>query len=204
RVDRREAEWGWDPKRYCDDMARQFQEVWQALGISYDTFVQTSEPRHYRCARQFIQKVYDNGHIYKGNYEGWYCEGCEAFKTDTEAKDAGGVCPDHKVPLVRRVEPCYFFRLSSFGDRLLKFYDENPNFIQPESRRNEVISLVNSGLQDVNITRRGLNWGIRVPFDEEFTIYVWFDALLNYITAIGYDGNEERFQKWWPADIHFI
>src|SRR5262245_21075188 len=204
KVSRKASEQGLDAQAYCNDMARQFQEVWRALDVSYDDFIQTSEPRHHEGCRRFIQKVYDNGHIYKGNYEGWYCEGCEAFKTDTEIKEAGGVCPDHRVPPIRRVEPCYFFRLSSFGDRLLKFYEENSDFIQPESRRNEVIALVRSGLQDVNITRRGQDWGIRVPFDEQYTIYVWFDALLNYITAIGYVSDEELFRKWWPADIHFI
>jgi methionyl-tRNA synthetase len=185
-------------------MAHQFKEVWRALEISYDDFIQTSEPRHHEGCRKFIQKVYDNGYIYKGNYEGWYCEGCEAFKTDTEVKEAGGVCPNHKTPPVRRIEPCYFFQLSKFQDRLLRFYEEYPDFIQPESRRNEVLALVQSGLQDVNVTRAGQDWGIRVPFDEQYTIYVWFDALLNYITAIGYGSDEERFRAWWPADIHFI
>jgi methionyl-tRNA synthetase len=204
KVARRAAELGRSPKEYCDDMARQFQEVWRSLEISYDHFIQTSDPRHHQGCRTFIQKVYDNGYIYQGNYEGWYCEGCEAFKTEKEIKEAGGVCPDHKVPPLRRVEPCYFFALSRFQDRLLEYYDEYPDFIQPESRRNEVLSLVQSGLQDVNITRSGQDWGIRVPFDESYTIYVWFDALLNYITAIGYGSDEERFRKWWPADIHFI
>jgi methionyl-tRNA synthetase len=185
-------------------MARQFQDVWRALEISYDDFIQTSERRHHEGCRQFIQKVYDNGHIYKGTYEGLYCEGCESFKTEKEIKEAGGVCPDHKVPPVHRSEPCYYFALSKFQDRLLELYDQNPDFIQPEGRRNEVLSLVQSGLHDVNITRVGEAWGIRVPFDEEFTIYVWFDALLNYITGIGYGTDEERFRKWWPADIHFI
>jgi methionyl-tRNA synthetase len=204
KVARRAAELGQDPKSYCDEMARQFQEVWRALEISYDDFIQTSEPRHHAGCRQFIQKVYDNGHIYKGMYEGWYCEGCEAFKTETDIKDAGGVCPIHKVPPVRRSEPCHFFALSRFQEQLLKFYEANPEFIQPESRRNEVLAFVESGLQDVNITRIGQAWGIRVPFDEEFTIWVWFDALLNYVTAIGYGSDEERFRKWWPADVHFI
>jgi methionyl-tRNA synthetase len=204
KVARRAAELGLEPKAYSDDMARQFKETWRALEISYDDFIQTSEPRHHRGCRQFIQKVFDNGYIYKGTYEGWYCEGCEAFKTDTEIKEAGGVCPDHKVPPVRRSEPCYFFALSKFQERLLDYYDRNPDFIQPESRRNEILSLVQSGLQDVNITRAGQDWGIRLPFDETFTIYVWFDALLNYITAIGYGTDEELFRKWWPANIHFI
>ena len=202
KVIRKAEELGLDPKVYCDDMARQFQEIWQALEISYDDFIQTSQPRHHQGCRQFIQKVYDNGHIYKGTYEGWYCEGCESFKTEKDLVD--GRCPTHQTPAVRRSEPCHFFALSKFQDQLLKFYEANPDFIQPESRRNEVLAFVQSGLQDINITRRGQIWGISVPFDPEFTIWVWFDALLNYITAIGYGQDEERFRKWWPADIHFI
>jgi methionyl-tRNA synthetase len=204
KVAKKAAELGRDPKEYCDDMARQFQEVWRALGISFDDFIQTSDPRHHAGCRKFIQTVYDNGHIYKGTYEGLYCEGCEEFKTEKEIKEAGGVCPNHKTPPVKRSEPCYYFALSKFQERLLDFYDTHPDFIQPEARRNEVLSLVQSGLRDVNITRVGEEWGIRVPFDEQFTIYVWFDALLNYITAIGYGSDEERFRRWWPADIHFI
>src|SRR5438552_601725 len=148
KVAKKAAELGLDPKAYCDDMARQFREVWDALEISYDEFVQTSEPRHHRCSQQFIQKVYDAGYIYKGNYEGWYCEGCEGFKTETEIKEAGGVCPNHRVPPIRRTEPCYFFAQSRFQDRLLKYYEENPDFIQPDSRRNEMLSYVQTGLQD--------------------------------------------------------
>lgn len=204
KVSRRAAELGRDVKEYCDDMARQFKEVWRALDISFDDFIQTSEPRHHAGCQKFIQKVYDAGYIYKGTYEGWYCDGCESFKTNTEVSDAGGVCPIHKTQVVRRSEPCHFFALSQFQDRLLKFYDDNPNFINPESRRNEVMAFVKAGLQDTNITRVGQAWGIRVPFDPEFTIWVWFDALLNYLTAIGYGADESRFQQWWPADIHFI
>ncbi len=123
KVSKRAAELGLDPKAYCDDMARQFKEVWRALDISFDDFIQTSEGRHHAACRQFIQKVYDNGYIYKGQYEGWYCEGCEAFKTETEIQEAGGVCPIHKTPPVKRSEPCYFFALSKFQDRLLEFYE---------------------------------------------------------------------------------
>jgi methionyl-tRNA synthetase len=202
RVAKRALELRRSPKEYCDDMARQFKEVWRALEISYDDFIQTSETRHHVGCRKFIQKVYDNGYIYKGTYEGLYCEGCEAYKTEKELVD--GKCPNHLVPPERRSEPCYYFALSRFQDQLLKLYDENPDFIHPESRRNEVLSLVQSGLQDVNITRTGQTWGIRVPFDETFTIYVWFDAVLNYITGIGYGTDEARFRRWWPADIHFI
>ena len=202
KVAKRAAELQQSPLAYCNDMARQFQEVWRALGISYDDFIQTSEPRHHVGCQKFIQKVYDNGHIYKDTYEGLYCEGCEAFKTEKELVD--GKCPNHQTPLEKRSETCYYFALSKFQDRLLAYYEQNPDFIQPESRRNEVLSLVQSGLQDVNVTRTGQSWGIPVPFDPAFTIYVWFDALLNYITGIGYGTDEERFRRWWPADIHFI
>lgn len=202
KVAKRAQDLGQDVQAYCNDMARQFKEVWQALEISYDDFIQTSEPRHHEGCRRFIQKVYDNGYIYKGSYEGLYCEGCEAFKTEKELVD--GKCPLHNTPPVKRSEPCYYFAFSRFQERLLKFYEQNPEFVQPESRFNEVISFVQAGLQDVNITRSGETWGIRVPFDEAFTIYVWFDALLNYITAIGYGQDPERFARWWPADFHFI
>src|SRR5262249_49460543 len=144
-------------------------------------------------------------YIRKDKFEGWYCNGCEAFKTEQEVKEAGGVCPLHpNAALVRRSEDCYYFEQSKFRDRLLKLYEEHPDFIQPEGRRNEIIALVKEGLQDLNITRTGEAWGIRVPWDERFTIYVWFDALLTYITGIGYGTDEAEFRKWWPCDIHFI
>ncbi len=205
KVSKRAAELGQDTQAYCDDMARQFREVWDALDVSYDTFIQTSSERHKACCRKFIQKVYDNGHIEKGSYEGWYCDGCEEFKSDKVHTENAGNCPTHKRPLVRRSEPCYLFKLSAFQDRLLAHYKANPDFIQPESRRNEMISLIETeGLRDVNISRTGEDWGIRVPFDPEFTIYVWFDALLTYITGIGYGDDEATFRRYWPCDTHFI
>ncbi|MBM4072422.1 MAG: methionine--tRNA ligase [Planctomycetes bacterium] len=202
KVARKAAELGKPPKEYCDDMARQFQDVWRALDISFDEFIQTSEPRHHAGCQKFIQKVYDAGYIYKGSYEGWYCDGCESFKTEKDL--VNGNCPVHGTPAARRSEPCHYFALSKFQDKLIAFYEEYPDFIQPESRRNEVMTLVQTELRDVNITRLGQEWGIRVPFDPDFTIWVWFDALLNYITAIGYGGDEERFKKWWPAEMHVI
>jgi methionyl-tRNA synthetase len=206
KVAKKAAELGQRVQAYCDDMARQFKSVWDALEISYDTFVQTSEPRHHRCARMFLQKVHDAGYIRKDKFEGWYCEGCEAFKTEKDVKEANGACPLHKTtPVIKRSEPCYYFELSKFSDRLLKHYEEHPDFIQPESRRNEIVELIRTeGLKDVNITRLGETWGIRVPWDEQFTIYVWFDALLTYITGIGYGADDTKFRKWWPADCHFI
>jgi len=198
-------ELGLETQAYCDDMARQFQEVWRALDISFDTFIQTSHERHKECCRKFIQKVYDNGHIYKGEFEGWFCPGCEEFKSDKIHAEHGGQCPNHKRPLIRRAEPCYFFKLSAFSDRLLKHLKENPEFVQPESRRNEMIGFIEAeGLKDLNISRHGEQWGIRLPFDPEFTIYVWFDALLTYITGIGYGDDEATFRKYWPCDTHFI
>jgi methionyl-tRNA synthetase len=205
KVSKQAAQLGLDPQTYCDDMARQFRAVWDALDISYDIFIQTSSERHKQCCRKFIQKVYDNGYIYKGNYEGWYCSECEEFKTQKYYDDNGGMCHIHKIPLIRRSEPCYYFRLSAFQDRLLDFYQQHPHFIEPESRRNEIISLIQSeGLRDVNISRLGESWGIRIPFDPSYTIYVWFDALLTYITGIGYGDDESLFRQYWPANVHFI
>jgi methionyl-tRNA synthetase len=198
-------ELGQDPQAYCDDMARQFREVWDALDISYDVFIQTSHERHKAACRKFAQKVYDNGHIYKGSYEGWYCPGCEEFKSDKVHAENNGLCPNHQRPLVRRSEPCWFFRLSAFKERLLAHLKANPDFVQPESRRNEMIGFIEAeGLDDLNISRHGEEWGIRLPFDPEFTIYVWFDALLTYITGIGYGDDEATFRKYWPCDTHFI
>lgn len=204
KVSQRAEELGLEPKAYVDDMARQFQEVWAALEISNNDFIQTSEERHHIGCRKFIQAVYDAGDIYKKPYVGLYCTGCESFKTEKELTPEGR-CPNHpSVPLKQIEEENYFFRLSAFGDRLLAHYSANPDFIQPESRRNEIVNVVESGLQDVSISRKGFTWGIPVPFDEEQTIYVWFDALLNYITAIGYGTDDERFRAIWPADVHVI
>jgi len=203
KVSQRAEELRIEPKPYVDEMARQFREVWAALEISCDDFIQTSEPRHHVGCQKFLQAVSDAGDIYKKAYTGLYCTGCEAFKTEKELVD--GRCPNHpNTPLRAVQEENYFFRLSAFGDRLLAHYRANPEFIQPESRRNEILNLVESGLQDISITRKGFTWGIPVPFDPEQTIYVWFDALLNYITAIGYGTDEARFRSLWPADVHVI
>ena len=205
KVAKEAAKQGRDVQEYCDDMARQFREVWDALGITYDTFIQTSSTRHKKCCRKFIQKVYDNGHIYQGPYEGWYCEGCEEFKTEKQHQENAGLCPNHQTPLIRRNEPGWFFRLSSFQEQLLKYYQEVPDFIQPETRKNEIVSLIeNEGLKDILISRLNQAWGIRIPFAEEYTIYVWFDALLTYITGIGYGDDETTFHNYWSADCHFI
>lgn len=205
KVTLRARELGIEPKPYVDDMARQFQEVWRALEISNDDFIQTSEERHHVGCRKFIQAVHDAGDIYKGVYAGHYCTGCESFKTEKEVAEAGGKCPNHpNTPLAWVEEENYYFRLSAYRERLLDYYASHPEFIQPESRRNEIVNLVETELKDVAITRKGFTWGIEVPFDPSQTIYVWFDALLNYITAIGYGTDEERFRRLWPADVHVI
>lgn len=203
KVLQRAEELGVAPGPYVNDMAEQFKDVWQALEISFDDFIQTSEERHKIGCQKFIQAVHDAGDIYKKSYTGLYCTGCEAFKTEKELVE--GRCPNHPNQALRAVEEeNYFFRLSTFGDRLLDHYRTHPEFIQPESRRNEIVNLVESGLQDVSISRKGFTWGIPVPFDPGQTIYVWFDALLNYITAVGYGADEPRFERLWPADVHVI
>ena len=203
KVSQRAEELGLAPKPYVDDMANQFKEVWQALEVSFDDFIQTSEERHKIGCQKFFKAVNDAGDIYKKSYQGLYCNGCEAFKTEKELVD--GRCPNHpNTPLREVQEENYFFKLSDFRERLLAHYEANPGFIQPESRRNEILNLVTTGLQDVSISRRGFTWGIPVPFDPDQTIYVWFDALLNYITAVGYGTDDERFKREWPADVHVI
>ena len=205
KVPQRARELNLEPKAYVDQMAGQFKDVWHALDISFSDFIQTSEERHHAGCKKFIQAVYDAGDIYKGTYSGHYCNGCEAFKTEKEVAEGGGKCPNHpNTPLIWVEEDNYYFRLSAYRDRLLEHYLSHRDFIQPESRRNEVMSLVESELKDVAITRKGFAWGIKTPFDPDQTIYVWFDALLNYITGIGYGSDEERFRQLWPADVHVI
>jgi methionyl-tRNA synthetase len=203
KVSRRAAELGRPVKAYVDEMASHFREAWRKLAISNDDFIQTSEPRHAAGCQQFIRKVFDAGFIYKKPYESLYCEGCESFKTAKDLVD--GRCPDHPAqpPRVLREEN-YFFALSRFREPLLRLYAERPGFIVPTTRRNEILSLVEGGLEDVSITRQQIDWGIRVPFDPAQTIYVWFDALLNYATGVGYGTDGTLLARWWPADVHVI
>jgi len=203
KVSKRAAELGRETKQYVDEMAEHFKTAWRSLVISNDDFIQTSEERHRIGCQKFMQKVFDAGYIYKKSYEALYCEGCEGFKTTRDLMD--GRCQTHPNQELKTLqEENYFFALSQFRDRLLKLYEEHPDFIQPETRRNEIVSLVTGGLEDISITRQHLDWGIRTPFDETQTIYVWFDALLNYITGVGYGTDEARFRRWWPADMHVI
>jgi methionyl-tRNA synthetase len=191
---------GRSPKAYCDEMRVKFEEIWKTLNISYDGFIQTSEEKHHVAVQALFKKIYETGDIYKGHYEGWYCESCEAFYTEKDLAD--GQCPQHKSKPEWIKEENYFFRLSRFEEALLKLYDEHPEFVLPTIRRNEVKNLVKAGLQDISVSRSKVPWGIPLPIDQGEVVYVWFDALINYLSAIGYPNND--FEKKWPAAIHII
>jgi methionyl-tRNA synthetase len=198
---------GKDPQTFVDEIVAGIQKLWGALDISYDDFIRTTEPRHKKVVQKIFQKLLDQGDIYLGEYEGWYCVPCESFFTDRQAE--GGKCPDCGRDIQKIKEKSYFFRMSKYVDKLLAFYDENPDFIQPESRKNEMIqNFIKPGLEDLSISRTTFDWGIPVASDPEHVVYVWLDALTNYITAIGYLSDDEeqqaRFEKYWPANVHLV
>ncbi|MFA5844618.1 MAG: methionine--tRNA ligase [Coriobacteriia bacterium] len=197
-------EHGMTPQEWCDSIAPSFLETWELLGVSNDDFIRTTEHRHERGAGAFLSALHERGDIYRGHYEGWYCVPDETFFTEEQLVD--GRCPDcgREVQLVR--EDNWFFRLSAYEDRLLEHYESHPGFVRPETRRNEVVSFVRGGLKDLSISRTAFAWGIPLPFDPDHVMYVWFDALLNYITAIGYGDPEaaETFERRWPAQVHFV
>jgi methionyl-tRNA synthetase len=203
-VFRRAQELGQEPLAYCDDMERVFTAVWRRLDVSYDDFIRTTDARRHRPAVQrMAQACYDAGDIYEGLYEGWYCVSCEAFKQEKDLID--GHCPIHptiKPEWIR--EKNWFFRLSKYQHRLLEFYRANPSFIEPDVRRNEILRLVEAGLEDISVSRAGQSWGIPLPFDRDSVVYVWFDALINYAAAVGYGWDEDRLRTWWPANLHII
>jgi methionyl-tRNA synthetase len=191
-----------DPVVYCDRMEKEFRDVWRRLNISFDDFIRTTEARHARAVQKMAQRSFDAGDIYEGEYEGWYCISCEAFKQDKDLVD--GLCPIHRTKPEWIKERNYFFRLSAFRDRLLAHYASHPDFIQPESRRNEILRLVEAGLEDISVSRAGQSWGIPLPFDPASVAYVWYDALINYAAAVGYGTDDEMFETWWPANLHVI
>lgn len=194
---------GEDPATWTERTAGRFVEAWKGLDISNDDFIRTSEPRHHRAVQQFLQRIYDNGYIELGTYAGWYCVGCEAYKDEGELLE-GHVCPEHLVPAQWLEEENYFFKLSAFEDRLVEWYESSPDAVRPEGKRNEALSFIKGGLHDISITRTSTRWGVPVPWDERHVFYVWYDALVNYITAIGFGSDEERFETWWPAVHHLI
>jgi methionyl-tRNA synthetase len=197
---------GKTPQQFVDEVAAEIKRIWDLMNTSYDKFVRTTDPMHEKKIQQIFKKLYDQGDIYKGYYEGWYCTPDEAFFTESQLVD--GKCPDCGRDVHMAREEAYFFKMSKYADRLMKHIEDNPEFIQPESRKNEMVNnFIKPGLQDLCVSRTSFNWGIPVTFDEKHVVYVWIDALSNYITFLGYDpdGNHsELYKKYWPADVHLI
>lgn len=198
-----EAE-GITPQELADRNAPAFRQMVERVEASNDFFIRTTDPGHIERVQEIVQRVHDNGFVYEGSYEGWYCERCADFKTEVELAD-GDTCPIHKTPLVREKEENWFFKLSAFQDELEKLYEERPDFVAPDFRRNEALAFIKQGLRDVSLSRPKLTWGIPVPWDEEQVMYVWFDALLNYVTALGYAREgEDLTETFWPAQMHVL
>ncbi len=196
---------GMTPKAYVDDIVRDIKEIWKSMDISYDIFIRTTDDHHVKAVQGIFQRLYDQGDIYKSEYEGWYCTPCESFWTDTQLKE-GNLCPDCGRPAHLAKEEAYFFKLSKYQDRLIKYYEEHPEICFPDSRRNEMLNnFLKPGLEDLCVSRTTFNWGIPVPFDPKHVIYVWIDALSNYITGLGYGSdNTEKYEKYWPANVHIM
>lgn len=203
KIEMKAKEAGVTPMQYVDRIVALFQQLWKELNISNDDFIRTTEERHRKVVQALFQKAYDNGDIYLGKYEGWYCIPDETFWPENKLTE-DHICPDCGRPLQRISEEAYFFKMSKYADRWMRFIEENPKFIEPESRRNEMIQFVKSGLEDLCVSRTSFTWGIPVPFDKKHVVYVWFDALVNYLTAAGIEDNPDRFKKFWPADVHLV
>jgi methionyl-tRNA synthetase len=201
-VEKKARELGKDPQTYCDEMAKQFEATWRKLDVSYDRFIRTTSEAHKKTVRELLEKVYNNGYIYPGDYEGWYCVSCEAFYQEKDLADGNCAVHGSKPEWIR--EKNWFFALKKFERRLLDHIGANPGFIQPESRRNEIRNVIEGGLQDVSISRAGVKWGIPLPFDEASVAYVWVDALINYVTGAGLETGDKAAPHYWPADVHVI
>ena len=201
-VEKAAREKGLDPKAYCDQMETVFRDVWKRLDISFDDFIRTTEPRHIRGVQALFERIAAAGDIYKGKYEGFYCVGCERFYPEKDLID--GKCPNHKTPAQWLSEDNYFFRLSRFGPPLLEHIKKHPEFIVPEIRKNEIVNVIEGGLEDISVSRASGAWGIPLPGDPGHTVYVWFDALINYISGVGYPDTNGTFARYWPADLHVI
>ena len=201
-VYRRARELGEDPKAYCDRMAVEFTDVWRRLDISFDDFIRTTEPRHRAGVQELVRKMAAAGDIYEGYYEGWYCVSCEAFKQEKDLVE--GLCPIHRTKPDWLREKNYFFRLSKYSDALTQHYAQNRHFTVPDIRRNEILRLLEAGLEDISVSRAGQAWGIPMPDDASSVIYVWVDALINYITAVGFGTDATLFERWWPANLHVV
>ena len=201
-IARRAAEKGMQPKEYVDALYADIKKLWELMDISYDKFIRTTDDYHEQAVKEIFTRLYEKGDIYKAEYEGWYCSPCESFWTEAQLVD--GKCPDCGREVARAKEESYFFRLSKYADRISEYYQSHPDFLLPHSRVNEMVNnFIKPGLNDLCVSRSSVKWGVPVPFDEKHSIYVWVDALSNYITALGYAGGDESlFEKYWPADMH--
>lgn len=195
---------GITPKQYVDHVVSGIKDLWKLMDISYDKFIRTTDDYHEKAVQKIFKQLYDQGDIYKGSYEGWYCTPCESFWTETQLVD--GKCPDCGREVRRTSEEAYFFRLSKYQDQLIKLFEEHPEFLEPASRRNEMLNnFIKPGLEDLCVSRTSFTWGVPVTFDPKHIVYVWVDALSNYITALGYGSEDDSlYQKYWPADIHLV
>lgn len=207
KIEEKAAAAGITPKQYVDGVSSEIKRIWDLMNTTYDHFIRTTDDYHEKAVSHIFKKLYEKGDIYKGHYEGWYCTPCESFFTETQLVD--GKCPDCGREVKLTTEEAYFFKMNKYADRLMKYIEENPDFIQPEARRKEMVNnFLKPGLQDLCVSRSSFTWGIPVEFDKKHVIYVWVDALSNYITALGYDPDlekqPEKFEKYWPADVHVI
>ena len=204
RIERKAATKGVTPQAYVDEIVAGIKDLWKLMDVDYNDFIRTSDERHVKAVQKIFRQLYEQGDIYKGSYEGWYCTPCESFFTELQLKD--GNCPDCGRPVEKTCEEAYFFKLSKYQDWLIRYIEEHPDFIQPASRKNEMINnFLKPGLQDLCVSRTSIQWGIPVDFDPKHTVYVWLDALTNYITALGYTtDHDELYRKFWPADLHLV
>ena len=204
KIERKAEAKGVTPQAYVDEIVAGIKDLWKLMDVDYNDFIRTSDERHVKAVQKIFRQLYEQGDIYKGSYEGWYCTPCESFFTELQLKD--GNCPDCGRPVEKTCEEAYFFRLSKYQDWLIRYIEEHPDFIQPASRKNEMINnFLKPGLQDLCVSRTSIQWGIPVDFDPKHTVYVWLDALTNYITALGYTTNhDELYRKFWPADLHLV
>lgn len=204
KIERKAQAKGVTPQAYVDEIVSGIKVLWKLMDVDYDDFIRTSDERHVKAVQKIFRKLYDQGDIYKGSYEGWYCTPCESFFTEMQLKD--GCCPDCGRPVEKTNEEAYFFKLGKYQQWMIDYIEEHPDFIQPVSRKNEMLNnFLRPGLQDLCVSRTSIKWGVPVDFDEKHTVYVWLDALTNYITALGYESADDSlYQKYWPADIHLI
>jgi methionyl-tRNA synthetase len=202
QVEKAAREAGLPPQEYCDKMAVIFKDLHEKVGSSLSDFIRTSEPRHHDTTRELLRRSYEKGDIYKGSYTGYYCYSCEAYYQEKDLESWN--CPVHKRPVDWIEEENYFFKLTSYTDRLKEYFQQNPEFVYPEHYKNEMLSLIDRGLQDISISRSTTTWGVPLPWDEKHVAYVWYDALSNYLTGVGFLKDDDLFNTFWPADAHVI